>query len=102
MWRADDGLVNPGVKTVSRTALSRIASALLLLVLILALPRPAYAYLDPGAGSMLLQVILGGIAGLAVGVRLFWHRILGFFSRQPPTPPAGASTPPESGDSGRP
>ncbi len=34
------------------------------------------AYMDPGTGSMLLQLILGGVAGLSVIVRLFWHRIL--------------------------
>ena len=41
---------------------------------------PSSAYLDPASGSMLLQLILGGIAGAIVAVRLFWHRILGFFS----------------------
>ena len=39
---------------------------------------PAYAYLDPGTGAVLLQVILGGIAGAAVAFRLYWNRILGF------------------------
>ena len=34
------------------------------------------AYMDPGTGSMLLQLILGGVAGLFVIIRLFWHRIL--------------------------
>ncbi len=38
----------------------------------------AYAYLDPGSGSILLQVILGGIAGLAVAGKLFWAQILHF------------------------
>ena len=32
-------------------------------------------YLDPGAGSMLLQVLAGGIAGLAVVGKLYWARI---------------------------
>jgi len=36
----------------------------------------AYAYLDPGTGSMLLQVILGGIAALGVALKLFWHKIM--------------------------
>ena len=40
---------------------------------------PAHAYLDPASGSMMLQMILGGIAGLALAVKLFWHRLLGFF-----------------------
>jgi len=38
----------------------------------------AYAYLDPGTGSMLLQLLLGGLAGLAVILKLFWHRIISF------------------------
>jgi hypothetical protein len=36
------------------------------------------AYLDPGTGSMILQVILGGVAGAAVAVKMFWHRIIAF------------------------
>jgi len=40
---------------------------------------PSHAYLDPGSGSMLLQILLGGLAGLVVFLRLFWHRILDLF-----------------------
>jgi hypothetical protein len=36
---------------------------------------PALAYVDPGAASLMLQVILGGLAGLGVLLRLFWGRI---------------------------
>lgn len=39
----------------------------------------AFAYLDPGTGSMILQGILGGMAAAAVLGRLFWQRILKFF-----------------------
>ena len=35
----------------------------------------AFAYLDPGTGSMLLQVILGGIAAVGVAVKLYWHKL---------------------------
>jgi hypothetical protein len=46
------------------------------LLLFLALVSPsAWAYLDPGTGSMLLQVILGGIAAIGVALKLFWHKI---------------------------
>jgi len=38
-------------------------------------PIYAYAYLDPGAGSMILQMLLGGLAGVALFFRLFWKRI---------------------------
>ena len=35
----------------------------------------AHAYIDPGSGSALLQLILGGIAGIGVVVRLYWDRV---------------------------
>ena len=53
----------------------------LLLTTLALFTQPAWAYLDPGTGSMLLQVILGGIAAIGVALKLFWHKIrvaLGF------------------------
>ena len=41
-----------------------------------AFPPAAQAYLDPGSGSMLLQILLGGTAGLAVLLKLYWQRLL--------------------------
>ena len=38
--------------------------------------RSAYAYLDVGTGSIILQVLLGGAAGLALAGRLYWHKLL--------------------------
>ena len=35
----------------------------------------AHAYLDPGTGSMILQVLLGGLAGVAVAGKFYWHRL---------------------------
>ena len=40
------------------------------------LTSSAYAYLDPGTGSMILQVLLGGVAGLALAGKLYWHKLL--------------------------
>lgn len=37
-------------------------------------------YLDPGSGSMILAAIAGGLAGVAVLLRLYWNRFLGLFS----------------------
>jgi hypothetical protein len=44
-------------------------------IALILLAAPAFAYLDPGTGSMLLQVILGGIAAVGVALKLFWHKI---------------------------
>jgi hypothetical protein len=43
--------------------------------LLILFSEPAAAYLDPGTGSMLLQVILGGVAAVAVALKLFWYKI---------------------------
>ena len=37
-------------------------------------------YLDPGSGSFLIQLLIGGIVGLALVVRTFWGRIKLFFN----------------------
>jgi hypothetical protein len=44
--------------------------------LVLVCTRPAYAYLDPGSGGMMVQLLLGGFAGAAVLVRLYWRQLL--------------------------
>ncbi len=42
-------------------------------------PRPAYAYLDPGTGSYILQLLIAGLVGAAFAVKLFWKNIKAFF-----------------------
>lgn len=39
----------------------------------------ALAYLDPATGSMLLQLLLGGVAGALVVLKLYWWRFKEFF-----------------------
>lgn len=36
------------------------------------------AYLDAGSGSLILQVLAGGAAAVAVSAKVFWRRILSF------------------------
>jgi len=36
-------------------------------------------YLDPGSGSMIIQLVLGAILGLGVFLRLYWKKIKNFF-----------------------
>lgn len=35
-----------------------------------------FAYLDPGTGSIVLQVIVGGFAGLAVFFKMFGRKMM--------------------------
>ena len=57
--------------------------ALFVILTVLAAEVPAEAYLDPGAGSMLLQVLLGGTAAAGVLVKVFWHSLTMPFRRRP-------------------
>ena len=42
------------------------------------------AYLDPGSGSMILQILAGGLAAVAVTARLYWSRLLKFLRIRKP------------------
>jgi hypothetical protein len=33
-------------------------------------------YLDPGSGSMIIQILAGGVAAVAVTAKLTWRRVL--------------------------
>lgn len=39
------------------------------------------AYLDPGSGSYLLQLLIAGLLGSLFVIRASWSRIIGFFNR---------------------
>ena len=41
---------------------------------------PAYAYLDPGTGSMILQGIIGAVVGGLIALKLYWARLRAFLS----------------------
>jgi hypothetical protein len=54
------------------------------------------AYIDPGSGSMILQMILGGLAAAAVFLKMFWHRILVFLGIRKPVEPSAEPEPTET------
>ena len=41
------------------------------------------AYLDAGSGSLIVQAVIAGFAGVAVAVKMSWQRLVGKFRRQP-------------------
>ncbi|WP_326564779.1 hypothetical protein [Micromonospora peucetia] len=41
------------------------------------------AYLDAGSGSLIVQAVVGGVAGAAVAAKLYWRRLVDRFRRQP-------------------
>jgi hypothetical protein len=40
------------------------------------------SYLDPGTGSMIAAALAGGVAGVFVFFKMYWHRFLGVFSKK--------------------
>lgn len=54
---------------------------LTLFVLALVAVPPAHAYLDPGTGSLIIQVLIAAVVGTAFAVKVFWRRIAAFLRR---------------------
>lgn len=64
-----------------RSYLGLVAS---MIVLVLVFPRSAQAYVDPGTGSYVLQIVIAGIAAATFSLKLFWGRIRAYFSSPSP------------------
>ena len=41
----------------------------------------AYAYIDPGVGSIILQAIIGAIAAMSLTIKIYWQKIKSFFKK---------------------
>jgi hypothetical protein len=74
--------------------LATIAAAV---TLALGAVAPAAAYIDPGTGSMLLQIFAAGVAGAIFYFHELRIKLLSLFSRRKP-PPADDGVEPPSGD----
>lgn len=46
-----------------------------IVTLSLILSSPAYAYLDPGTGSMIIQMAIAGIVSALFTIKMYWYRI---------------------------
>jgi hypothetical protein len=44
-------------------------------------PTPALAYLDPGTGSMVAQVIIAAMLGVLFQAKMIWRRLKDLFAR---------------------
>lgn len=66
-----------GVTMCKRRLFHILGSAL---AIQLAITPNAFAYLDPGAGSYVIQVLIASIIGGLVSIKIFWQKIKKFFS----------------------
>ena len=44
------------------------------------IPRRAYAYLDPGTGSYILQIFIATLLGAGFGIKIFYKRVKTLFA----------------------
>ena len=63
------------------TSVSKLKFLFLIFSLI-SYTSPAYAYLDPGTGSMLLQGLIGGIAAAIAFLSIYWQKVKAFFGKK--------------------
>ena len=62
----------------------RLAWCALLAFCCLLFPPPTYAYIDPGTGSYLVQVVIAGLLGVLFSLKIYWARIKTFLKGSSP------------------
>ncbi|SET21582.1 hypothetical protein SAMN05660297_01700 [Natronincola peptidivorans] len=55
---------------------------ILVVLFCLFLTQPAYAYLDAGTVTIVLQAVVGAIVGLLVAIKLYWHKLKNLFTKK--------------------
>lgn len=58
-----------------------IFSSLFIFSFLAIIATPAYAYLDPGTGSMILQGIIAGLAMISMTFKIWWYKLTSVFKR---------------------
>ena len=51
-------------------------------LLICMINTSAYAYIDPGLGSILIQATIGAIAAVSLTIKIYWQKIKDFFIKR--------------------
>ncbi|MCP4291950.1 MAG: hypothetical protein GY780_08960 [bacterium] len=56
---------------------------LVVLTSLMMLTSPAYAYIDPGTGSFLVQGLIAGVIAVGVTGKIFWAKIKSLITGKP-------------------
>tara|TARA_B100000787_G_scaffold5257_1_gene3957 strand:- start:1554 stop:1766 length:213 start_codon:yes stop_codon:yes gene_type:complete len=51
-------------------------------IFVIFISNNAFAYLDPGTGSIILQALVGAIAAGATYCSMYWQKIKSFFNKR--------------------
>ncbi|MCZ6526948.1 MAG: hypothetical protein O6928_10445 [Gammaproteobacteria bacterium] len=55
---------------------------LIIALLIVTNSKYAYAYLDPGTGSILFQALIGGAVAAMFTIKMYWYQLKSFIKRK--------------------
>ena len=70
------------IKIMKRYFRFFLLSSIIFILFFLLNLREAYAYIDPGAGSYVVEIIIATLLGALFAVKLFWHRIKAILFRR--------------------
>jgi hypothetical protein len=70
-----------------------MSKVLVIAAVVLLAATPAYAYLDPGTGSIVLQALLAGLAVGTAAIAAFWTRIRQLFAGRKRSEPTATNEP---------
>lgn len=59
--------------------LSKLAICAAALALPMIFVKSAYAYIDPGTGSMIVQAIIAALVAIGASIGIFWNRVRSLF-----------------------
>ena len=61
--------------------MSKNELSIFLVLIVMTCSQSAVAYLDPGTGSFMIQMLIAGIMGALFTLKLYWYRLKAFLAR---------------------
>ena len=70
-----------GISSKQQVALVEPGTLVLALLTLMLASDDVHAYLDPGTGSLVIQIVTGSVLAVAYTVKVYWRRIRNLFRR---------------------
>ena len=67
---------------INDSLMKRNCLIILIILNLLFIPSDAYAYLDPGTGSIIIQAVLAFFAAVGSVLSLYWEKFTNFFKKK--------------------
>lgn len=59
----------------------KLMSVMIIPLLSLVCPQDAHAYLDPGSGSYIFQILIASLLGALFAIKVYWIKVLSLFKK---------------------